>query len=173
MVKISTAKIKKELNRSLNVRNTTEKGKILEDLICYIFEKVPRVSENKRNVFSRSRSQELDIIFKNKGGQNGMYFFPGFFVVECKNWTKKVDGPVISWFKDKLKCRGLDGGVLIARCGITGNPTLRDGAYQMIDLALIEKIRIIIITGDELSTLSDTSQLIKLFEKKITELISQ
>ena len=130
MARISNSKITKGLEDSIHTRNTTEQGTMLEDIVSYIFQKVPGVSENERNVFSQSRSQELDIIFWNKMLPNGMYFFPSILVVECKNWTSRVGGPEIDWFKNKLKRRWQQVGIVIARCGITGNSESRYGAHD-------------------------------------------
>jgi hypothetical protein len=48
--------------------------------------------------------------------------FPPWILVECKNWSTKVDSMNINWFDHKLQSRGLSLGILIAAQGITGDP---------------------------------------------------
>jgi len=48
--------------------------------------------------------------------------FPPYILVECKNWSEKVSSNEVSWFDTKLRDRGLFLGILIATCGITGDP---------------------------------------------------
>jgi hypothetical protein len=102
----------------------TIKGKALEDLIYYIFEKVPGIpfiERNQQNVF---QTEEIDLAFWNDKTINGLHFLPNIILVECKNWSRAVDTDAVSYFKNKIDERGLDFGVLVAANGITGDPNI-------------------------------------------------
>jgi hypothetical protein len=70
-----------------------------------------------------------------------------------------------------LKHRACAYGVLIAVNGITGNAQDRTAAHDAVRMALaIEKIRVIVITRDEIEAWTDTSNIIELFKQKLCEL---
>src|SRR5437660_967912 len=92
----------------------SDKGKALEDLICYLFEKVPGVSLTFRNVKNTFDSEEIDIAFFNEKHSAGLNFLSNFLLVECKNWSEPVGSKEVAWFIWKIESRSLDFGVLVA-----------------------------------------------------------
>lgn len=169
MVRLSTAKIAKFLHDGDHADSTTRQGRAFEDLICYIFEKIPGISVSLRDEFNATRTQEIDVAFWNEKKKNGLYFLPNLFIVECKNWSTSVRGQDIDWFFTKLKDRGRNFGILIARNGIiedSPNP----GANQVISNALRDGIEIIVFSGQDLENLRDTQQIIKLLKQKLCAL---
>jgi hypothetical protein len=48
----SRKNIKSYFSASDKSNNTTDKGRLLEDLVCYLFEQVPGVSVGKRNTLN-------------------------------------------------------------------------------------------------------------------------
>ncbi|MBI3640018.1 MAG: hypothetical protein HY223_06860 [Thaumarchaeota archaeon] len=92
MVRVDNAKIRRFFACFDLKSSTTEKGRQLEDAFCYIFEKIPGVSLEGRNVRNRSKIHEIDLIFWNDQARNGLYFLPPVIAVECKNWAKRVTG---------------------------------------------------------------------------------
>jgi hypothetical protein len=63
----------------------------------------------------------VDVILWNEFFQGGLPSpaFPPYILVECKNWTEKVDSIEESWSDTRLRDRGLFLGILVAAWGIT------------------------------------------------------
>ena len=148
----------------------SEKGRALEDLACYVFERVPGISIAKRNALNDFSSEEIDVAFWNKKAKRGFYFLDDVVIVECKNWSAPLGSAEVAWFDTKIKHRGLSFGVLIAANGITGNPAERTAAHQIIAAALVERRRIVVITVDEVRNLGTTDDLVLLVQEKLCEL---
>ncbi len=171
MVRISKTRIL-EFFQQINAAQTTlERGRGLEDLICYVFEKIPGITVTERNHRNVFNTEEIDIAFWNEMDARGLYFLPHIILVECKNWSQPVGSSEVSWFDTKLRNRGLSFGVLIAAQGITGDTNELTAAHSVIAGALREQRRLIVITKDELITLADTGQLSNLLKKKLCELV--
>src|SRR5712691_3088596 len=117
------AEIQKRLQLCDRATTKYHKGKALEDLICFLFEAVPGIltRRNKKNIFE---TEEVDVFLWNEFFSGGLPSpaFPPYMLVECKNWSEKVSSNEVSWFDTKLRDRGLFLGILIATCGITGDP---------------------------------------------------
>ena len=169
MVKLDSEKIKALLNQQDSVSSTTKKGRILENTFLDIFEKIPGIFLLNRNQLDYDRNQEIDLAFWNEQYRDGLYFLPNIIPIECKNWGRRVDGMHIEWFVNKLKKRGLEYGIVIARNGITGHDN--KGAQSVITGALRERIKIIIITKQEIENITDTEQIIKLLKEKLLNLM--
>jgi len=151
-------------------KTVAEQGKALEDLICYVFGKIPGVSVEKRNLLNVFDTEEVDVALWNEKNQNGLFFLPYILLVECKNWSKAVDSAEVSWFDRKLKDRGLTFGVLIAAKGITGNPARLTAAHSIIAGALREQRNIVVLTRAEIQATNDTDQIVRLFKEKLCDL---
>jgi hypothetical protein len=134
------------LSRGASAQTTKEKGDMLEDLICYLFERIPGIAvskRNKRNVFD---TEEIDVAFFNDRVPGGLPFLPWIILVECKNWSSPVGSDHVSWFYTKICSRGAEFGILFATNGITGNPALLTDAHSIIATALRERRHLIVIT---------------------------
>lgn len=150
-----------------------DKGKALEDLIIYIFDKVPGITDYVRNQFHASGAEEIDVLFvNNKSNPKGFYFLPEFFLVECKNWSNSVGSRDVSWFKDKIEERGYGFGIIVAANGITGDATDLTHAHQIVFRALSRGIRIVVLEINELENLESTEELVELIKKKIMKLLT-
>lgn len=152
-------------------KTTTDKGRALEDLICYLFEQVPGLSIGKRNAVNTFGSEEIDVAFWNRRDAEGFYFLPNIILVECKNWSKPVGSEEVSWFDSKLKRRGQSFGILVAANGITGSPERIDAAHEIIRVALSEGRQLVVITRTEISDLQTTEDLVRLTQEKLCELV--
>ena len=170
MARLSSVKIRRFLDFSVNSSSTADQGKALEDLICYVFAKIPGVSIAKRNALNIFQSEELDVALWNDRYPKGLPFLPNLILVECKNWSTPVDSASVSWFDSKLRTRGLTFRILFAANGITGNATERTSAHQIITHALREQRQLIVITKRELEFLTDTLKLVHLIKEKLCEL---
>lgn len=152
-------------------KTTAEKGRILEDLVCYLFEKVPGVNTGKRNTLNTFKSEEIDVAFWNRMDVDGFYFLPNIILIECKNWSQPVGSEEVNWFDSKLKRRGQSFGIFIAANGITGNSQKIEAAHEIIRVALSEGRRLIVITRSELESLQTIEDLVRLIQEKLCELV--
>ena len=120
MVAISQRTVRRYFNNGAAATTTTEQGKALEDLICFVFEKLPGISVTRRNETNSFQTEEIDIAFCDEQHAKGLPFLPNVILVECKNWSKTVGSEQVNWFDTKLRNRGLSFGILVASNGITG-----------------------------------------------------
>jgi hypothetical protein len=173
MAKVSPRRISQLLAQGRNGRTRVEQGKALEDLICYIFERVPGITltiQDEKNVFE---TEELDLPFWNDRIEGSLPHasFPDILLVECKNWSSTVESEEVSWFVSKLRSRGLPFGMLVAANGITGRQQARTAAYSVVAQASLEGRRIVQLTETDLTTLRDTAQLVLLLKRKLCQLV--
>lgn len=143
-----------------------EKGDRFEDLAEYLFEHLDGVEVRERDVLLPS--EEIDIVLWNAQLEDVLRPWDPMILVECKNWSSAVGGAELSWFIQKMRTRGLSHGIFVAANGVTGNFVRGDGsgngATGIIMDALREKIRVIVITMDDiraLQSLDDVRELIK------------
>lgn len=151
--------------------STLEKGKALEDLICYLFGKVPGIEIARRNALNQFQTEETDIALWNNKSKAGFQFLPYQILVECKNWSGPVGSTEVSYFVSRLQNRGLDYGILIAVKGITGNNPGITAAHYEVAMALPKGIRIIILTKEEILALKDTKEVVRLVKEKLCDLV--
>ena len=171
MPEISQEIIRRYIETGEQAKTTVEKGRALEDLICYLFEQVPGVNTGKRNTLNTFKSEEIDVAFWNRMDVNGFYFLPNIILVECKNWSQPVGSEEVNWFDSKLKRRGQTFGILIAANGITGNSQKIEAAHEIIRVALSEGRQLIVITKAEIENLQFTEELVQLIQEKLCELV--
>jgi len=170
MVRISRRRILDYFRQSDDGRTTTRKGRALEDLICYLFAMVPGVSVTTRNSLNTFETEEIDVAFWNEHYRKGFWFLPNIILVEAKNWSQRVSSEEVAWFDTKLRNRGLTFGVVVAMNGITGNALDITGAHSTVAAALREQRQIIVISREEIQSITDSSMIVKLFKEKLCEL---
>lgn len=170
MVAISKRTIQRHFAKGDAATTTTAQGNALEDLVCYVFQKLPGITVTRRNEKNAFRTEEVDVAFWNEQHVKGLSFLPNVILVECKNWSTTVGSEQVNWFDTKLKNRGLSFGILVASNGITGNDDDITDAHSIIAAALRESRQLIVITKDELLSLSDTSDLILMIKEKLCDL---
>ena len=170
MARISQRRISQFLQIGEYGTTTTDKGRALEDLVCYLFEKIPGISVTERNRMNVFDTEEIDVAFWNDKDHSGLSFAPNILLVECKNWSAPVSSIEVSWFDTKLRSRGLYFGILIAANGITGNTEQLTAAHSIVAAAQREQRRIVIITREEIESFTNTAQLVMLFKRKLCEL---
>ncbi|MFC6039556.1 restriction endonuclease [Paenisporosarcina macmurdoensis] len=170
MTNYSSSRINKYFLDSDNSQLAHEKGKIFEDLSCYIFEKVPGISITMRNAMNTFDTEEIDVALWNNRIRKGLHFLPYIILVECKNWSSAVSSIEVNWFASKLEDRGLDFGILIAANGITGNNDEINRAHFIVARHLAAGRRIIIIKRTEIEQLQNTDQFVLLIQTKLCEL---
>jgi hypothetical protein len=168
----SRAQIRKLLRAADTAVTSDGKGKAFEDLVCYLFEKIPGITISQRDVLNRFESEEVDIAFWNEQHPRGLKSFDAFLLVECKNWSSSVGCSAVRDFIGKLRNRGLDFGILVAANGVTGSPVDGDAAHQEVSLALAAKIRIIVITRAEIESLKTSDELVRMIRTKVCQLLA-
>ena len=170
MAKLSANRIQALLQMGASATTTTAKGRALEDLICYIFAKVPGIEVVKRNTLNAFNTEEIDVALWNNRNANGLYFLPNILLVECKNWSYPLGSQEVAYFVQRLQNRGRDHGILVAANGITGNAHDLTAANYEIAMALGRGLHILVVTRAEIETLRDTHQLHRLLKEKLCEL---
>jgi len=171
MTVVSRKKAASFFSASDKSSSSFEKGRLLEDLICYLFAKVPGITLTKRNRYNNFNSEEIDVAFWNDKNPRGLYFLENVVLVECKNWSNRVGSQEVSWFDRKLRQRGQTHGVMVAANGITGDASEKTSAHQIIGEALKEGRKLIVISREEILKLANSEQLVKLIKQKICELV--
>jgi hypothetical protein len=158
------------LNRRVVAGNTTNQGKALEDLMCYVLGKVPGFTISYRNTVNVFLTEEVDIAIWNDLHERGIKAFPGAWLVECKNWTGRVGSDEVAYFARKLQNRRAEVGVLVALNGITGAPLELSRANYEMATALKDGARIIVLDREDLLALKHGEQLAALIKAKFCEL---
>lgn len=152
---------------------TTDQGRALEDLVCYLFESIPGIEVTERNVVNPFRTEEIDVAFWNNQPRRGLWFLPTTLLVECKNWNRPVGTAEVAYFVRKLQNRGLDLGFLVATRGVTGSAVELTDAHFEIASALGDGVRVVVLDRDEIESLAHSDQLVRLVKRKLCMLAVQ
>ncbi len=171
MPSYSLRTIRQHFRRADRATTTADKGKALEDLACYLFEKVPGLSLSQRNVKNVYDTEEIDVSFWNEQYPSGLKSLDAVLLVECKNWSNPVGSIEVNWFLTKIQNRSLDFGILIAANGITGNTADKKEAHDVVSKALARGIRMVLLTRDEIENLKSSGELVTLIKQKICQLV--
>lgn len=170
MANYSRAKILKLLNTCANGGTANVRGKALEELVEYIFAKVAGVELSDKNALDYNHSEELDLAFWNHQQQNGWSFLSNIILVECKNWSNPVGSIEVAWFLNKLARRSLDFGIFVSLKGITGDPEDLSSANSIVADALANRVKLIVITEEDIRPLKNTTELTDLVRLKLSRL---
>jgi hypothetical protein len=83
-----------------------QRGKSLEELISKLFETVPGLTVDSRNLITET--EEIDIVLINHGKTGSVLDREEpVFLVECKNWSSKCGKNEFVLFKEKIENRSL------------------------------------------------------------------
>jgi hypothetical protein len=150
--------------------STTERGRTLEDFLAYTFGAFPGIQVLARD--ARMGSQELDLVLWNDRCCDFFDAAGSELLVEAKNWNDPVGSAEVAWFLEKMRQRHVLHGFLVTRSGVTGQcRSGRDGALDMLYLALRDGLRPVVITLDEMQAISDQAELTQLFKVKVGQLL--
>ena len=147
-----------------------DKGRILEDLVCTMFESVPGIKLTERNEVTAFNAEEIDIGVWNDQYKRGFEFLPNVILIECKNWSNPIGSQEVASFVTRLRNRGLRFGILVAANGVTGDQVMLTEAHATISGALREGIQVIVITREEIEQLTSVGALITLLKRKMLRL---
>ena len=170
MAEIARATVQAFIDAGATATTTVEQGRALENLICYVFERVPGISITLRNEMNAFQTEEIDVALWNNAHPEGLFFLPNIILVEAKNWSQAVGSGEVNWFDSKLRNRGLNFGVLVAKNGITGNADDLTAAHAVVAAALREGRRLIVLRTDEVTAISTSEELVRLVKQKLCEL---
>jgi hypothetical protein len=174
MPRYSRKRIRDFLDRSDGAASPDEKGDILEQLTRYVFEQIPGVTFHGKNILDGKRAHELDVVFWNNQPKSDLWFIDAIVIVECKNTAHPVGSQQVGWFVRKLQDRGAAHGILVALDGITGNDVAGNSARSEVVSALVrDKIRVMVVTREELLALGTTNDLVNLLQQKLLQLTLQ
>jgi hypothetical protein len=144
----------------------TAKGEALECLVRYLFRKIPGVYIAETNEEGAFGNDEFDILIWN-ARESPLYFLPTSFIIECKNSDTPVGSREIGAFRDLLRSRACDHGILVACAGISGGNSPPTDAYAKISEALHDFVNILVITRRDIETLNSTEDMVKLLQKRL------
>jgi len=174
MARYSSLRIVRAFAASDAARTATQRGRILEDLVAYLFSRCPGVRHYRNNAFNSAGSSEIDVCFWNSRYDQSIDFLPQIIVVECKNIRGRVGSSDIRTFCTKLHEMGLDHGILIAANGVTGDAQSLRAAHDGVRTAFqTDRLRLIVLTRSELEGLRHTGGLVRLLQNKILLLTMQ
>jgi hypothetical protein len=155
------------------VSNSYEKGQRLEQLLCWLLAHVPGFCVRTVRKFSADHSQEIDVILWNEQlPRPGIPQFGSTILAECKNWTRRVDSSDVAWFDWKMRLAGVNEGILVAACGVTGRPGRREAAQAILSTANSQRRRILVLTLDEIAGLTSRHDLRELLVGKTMDLVA-
>lgn len=120
------------------------KGRLLEEALLLLFRTLPGLSNVTAN--RRGIAEEFDLVVRNESDDALLSKEGSFFLVECKNWSKKVGAPELTVFAEKLRARfgRVRLGILVAVGGFT------EGVRTLIASRANESGLVVLIDGDEL-----------------------
>jgi|ERR1043166_1334427 hypothetical protein len=170
MATISQKKVRDFLSRAKTAKKMKVKGQLFEDLVCYIVERIPGISVTKRNILNPYHSEEIDVGVWNEKVPGGLSFLPNTILIEAKNWSNPAGSQEIAHFVAKLEERGLEFGFFVALNGVSGSAHEITAAKDKIRLALIKKIRIIVIKRSDIESFESGNDVVEFVKGKLCEL---
>jgi hypothetical protein len=168
VVALSRRRIVRAFAASETAPTTTERGRILEELIAYMFSRCDGVRHYANNTLNEPGSSEVDVCFWNSKHVGSVDFLSQILIVECKNTAERVGSAAVRTFISKLQEMRLDHGILIAANGVTRDGNSLRAAHDVIRTThQTHQLRLIVLTRAELEGLRSTEELIRLLQNKI------
>lgn len=171
MARYATATIQRLIDESDHAATTVEKGRKLEELARYLFEKLAAIDFLEANILDRPRAHEIDVAFWNPQNRTALGFIDAILIVECKNHARPVSSAQVGWFVRKLQDRGTQTAVLISLSGITGQSDGESNAHSEILNAMVrDGIRVLVLSRVEITAIQTTAELCSLLKDKFVDL---
>jgi hypothetical protein len=159
------------ITRVMEAVGPVDKGRALEDFLCYLFPLVPGIEIAQRNALNAFATEEVDVALWNNRNGRGFYFLPNLLLVECKNWRHACGSQEVAYFVNRLRHRGCDHGILLAVNGVTGIPEDLTRAHFEIATALADGVRVVVLTLGDIESLRSTEELVDLLKRKLCQLV--
>ena len=129
---------------------------------------VPSVSLYARDVKDEDGAQEIDLCFSHFHFLSIIPIPDVTFMVECKNEAKKSSAAQVREFGSKLRTRNLPIGIIVTAAGLSGRQGTHGHAAVRDELAC--GVAIIVVTADEVASLSSVLDLSSLLIDRLNEL---
>ena len=147
---------------------SNDKGTRFEQLAKYLFQHLEGVEVREQDI--QMSSEEIDLVLWNAQREEVLRPWEAVILVECKNWSTPVDSSAFDSFIGKLRRRSLKTGIFIAAAGTTGGFISGDhaesGAAGIIQSALQEGIRVIVITMEDIRAIGSLDDIRDLIKKR-------
>jgi hypothetical protein len=110
-----------ELASGTDFSSTKDKGDVLEHLAAYLCLLIPGFLP-RRKVIPGTKDAEYDLVVSNLRplGNFEAELFGRDFLVECKNWDKKIGVNEVGYFLSRMRLTHTKFGIIFAKNGITG-----------------------------------------------------
>ncbi|PZM13718.1 restriction endonuclease [Rhizobium tubonense] len=144
-----------------------ERGRILEEIVRYVFGALPGFTHWRNRVITNKGDAEFDVCFQNDVRQNPFNFASAAIVIECKNTGRPVGSGDVRKFISKMDDHQLDWAFLVAANGITGAGKKTSHAHSVIQTARLRRRNLLVITRKELQSLRSASEFVALVRDKI------
>jgi hypothetical protein len=161
------AEIANAFARSDAAESANERGKVLEELIKYIFGSLPGFSHWKSRHLTNDGSAEFDVCFHNDIRLSPFPFAEPAMIVECKNTAYPIDAAAVRSFVAKLEDVQVSWAFLVAARGITGSGERKTHAHAAIQNARTRKVNLLVITRAEIEELQSSEHFASLVRDKI------
>lgn len=164
----------RNLVQAADVRLSAQaRGRALEDSAAAFFESVPGCTVPRKRSLDYAGSSEVDLVISNRQREDGLWFLPQRFLVECKNSDRPVSSSEVTVFASKLRDRNCAAGMLVAASGVTGSRSEDDASYHVAMRQLTAGIRILLLTTLELRATASSEQFVNLLHAKDIDLIAR
>lgn len=151
-----------------SAENTTARGRVLEELVAYLFSGCEGVRHHGNNILNAAQSSEIDVCFWNNQERGSLDFLPQILVAECKNTSATIGSAELRIFLSKLQEMRLTHGIFVAAHGITGNQQDLRAAHDVVRTGFQrEGIRTLVIDRREVEDLNCTEDLVLLLQDKL------
>lgn len=147
--------------------DTKNDGRSLEELVKHLFGSIVGLYFIKKRL--PTNSSEFDLIYQILDENHPLKdAFGRYLLIECKNWKKRVGSAEIRDLLAKLLSLDVEGGVLIARNGITGTDSngRKNAELELVKAYHRHHIVVAVLTMSELKAISNGENLIRLLLKK-------
>jgi putative nucleotidyltransferase with HDIG domain len=133
-------------------KNSNEKGKLLQELIEFLFKEINGIKIKYLNL--RSAAEEIDLLIENGISNQPWLAMGNPIIVECKNWNKPIPAKEVGGLERLLNTKNIKTAILIAPEGITGNDEWKDAKLVVREMMIRGKY-IIIMDYSDLKKVAD------------------
>ena len=146
----------------LDVKNFHQKGINLEEIASYFISNIPGLKVTGKRV--KTGYEEIDLSAVNISLDNQLWEMGSYFLIECKNWDKKVDVKVIRSLSHICELKGNKTTILFSNKGVT-----KDAEREIKRIAITGKY-ILNITKNDLYKIESKEDCYNLLITKWNEL---
>lgn len=147
--------------------DANERGQILEELVRYVFGRLPGFAHWRSRHLTSNGSAEFDVCFTNDVRISPFPFAEPAMVIECKNTARKVDAAAVRSFIAKLEEVQVNWAFLVAARGITGSGRRSSRAHGAIQAARARRVNLLVVTREEMEQLQSADHFAVLVRDKI------